>query len=124
MTMPRGEMPYNSPEEACQAAQQSCIRERGHFCEAYDGVNCKDCPKYKEGIQRRKKRFTEEEKQTICSVILEDNTRFRLRGNKDYVRLEVGKFFDQPRLFIAERSIVFAREEVSVVKELMAMLKT
>jgi len=122
--MPRWERPYSSSEEACRAAQENCIRERGHFCEAYGGIICKSCSKYKEGIIRRKKKFTKEEKETISYAISEDNKIVRLRKDENYFYLEIGKFVDSPQLFITERSIVINKEEMSAVKQLVAMVKT
>lgn len=122
MTMPN-EMPYRSAEEACLAAQGTCIRERGSFCEAYDGVSCKTCPKHEEGIKRREKRYTQEKKQAIRSVVSQDGNTIRLRKvNNDFL-FEVGKFFDSPPLFIPERSILIYRKEMALTKELLSSVR-
>ena len=123
MTMPN-EMPYKTAEAACQAAQYSCIRERGNFCQAYGGVNCKDCKKYEAGIERRRKKHIQEKKQTIRSIVSQDGKTIRLRKVNDDFVLEVGKFFDSPPIFIQERSLLIYNEEMAFVRELLVSIRT
>lgn len=123
MTMPN-EMPCRSAEEACQAAQATCVRERGHFCEAYHGVSCKTCSRYEEGIKRRGKRYVQEKKQTIRSVVSQDGNTIRLRKVNDNFLFEVGKFFDSPPLFIPERSILIYKEEMALTSGLLSSVRS
>lgn len=122
MTMPN-EMPYKRAEDAFRAAQASCVREMGSFCEAHGGVDCKSCSKYKEGIRRREKRFASEVKETIFEDGLRDGKTIRLRKSKDYFHLEIGKFFDLPPRFTAERHIVITEAEMPVIKQMMGIIK-
>jgi len=124
MTMPRWEAPHKTPEAACQAAQGSCIRERGDFCQAYGGINCKSCEKYEAGIQRRRKKYVQEKKQTIRSIVSQDGNIIRLRKVNDNFLLEVGKFFDSPPIFIRERSSLIYNEEMAFVRDLLASVRT
>lgn len=123
MTMPN-EMPHRTAKEACQAAQASCIRERGDFCQAYGGVNCKGCEKYEAGIQRRRKLYEQEKKQTIRSVISQDGNTIRLRKVNDDFLLEVGRFFDSPPIFISERTVLIYKKEMALTRELLASVRT
>ncbi|MBU1160027.1 MAG: hypothetical protein ABIJ28_00955 [Patescibacteria group bacterium] len=118
--------PCSSPKEAFMVAQGHCIHTKGSDCEAYDGVSCPSCPKYKEGLKRRKERIKKEKKQTLGEVVIDtepvfkSKTIMRLRKTDSYYRLEIGKVYkDQPDLFREQRSIGLTHEEKEIAVKLL-----
>lgn len=128
MTMGVLDKPCSSPREAFLVAQGHCIYEKGDICEAYGGVNCPSCPKYKKGLKRRNEKIKKEKKQTLRKVIIDIDSVFksktiiRLRKTDSYYHLEIGKIYkDQPDLFHKERNIVLTEKEIEIAAKLLKL---
>lgn len=129
MTMlPRWEMPHATAKEAMLAAQESCIRERGNRCIAYDGINCSSCPKYQEGLKRREEKIEREKKAIVAQIILTTSMSsssrkiMRLRKEGSCYNLEIGYVYDDyPGLFRREEFLILTKEEKEIAARLLQM---
>lgn len=111
---------HDTPKHAFRAALANCIREQGRICEAYGGVDCKNCEVREEGIKRRAKRTKEEKKETIAhhGLINGPYIRIRKRCGEEYWHLEIGRWVGKPQLFQVEKSLLVQKELIPLIAPL------
>jgi hypothetical protein len=108
----------NSPEEAKAVALGRCISEKGDYCLAYDGVDCKNCEKLLDGLRRRELAFEREKEQTIAEKTFVSGKSARVRKDGSYFRIQFGyRPGNALKIFVVERYITVTTDEKEFLKE-------